>query len=125
MSYPYYCSEHSHDALGLLEENGKISLCEKENDDYWGFLGPPIYDSSRSRSVVLDLLGHRGSKENIRDFLSLCEIKEILNLDQPKSDFDVDVEQHERGFHKDQEDNKIALIEEPFQIERSVEKWLM
>ena len=56
--YPYHYFEDSYYASNLLEENGRIHSHEKENEDYWIFLNPSIYDSSRFRSVVLNISSH-------------------------------------------------------------------
>ena len=45
MSYSYHCFEDSYDVLESLEEKNRIYMCDEEDDNYWSFHGPPIYDS--------------------------------------------------------------------------------
>ena len=79
---PYCCFEDSYDVLGLLEENSMILLHDEEDDDYWRFLGPPIYYSSRDRSVALEPLDHTCTKEDVHDHSPSCRSEEVVNLHQ-------------------------------------------
>ena len=47
-----------------------------------------------------------------------------FNLDQPRRSSYVDVEKHQKGFNKDQEENEEALVDEPFLVEECIENMI-
>ena len=51
VSSSYLDFENSYDILGILKENGRIL----EDDDYWKFLAPPIYESLRTGNAISKL----------------------------------------------------------------------
>lgn len=64
VSSPYHCFEDCYDVLGINKENGMVPFLE-EDDYYWRYLGPPIYDSSRVGSIILEPLEHSFSKDDV------------------------------------------------------------
>ena len=73
-----------------------ISLHDKEDDDYCSFLGPPIYDSLIVRTIIIDHLGHIGSKIDMNYFLLPCKNKKGMNLGKTKSFFYADLGHNEK-----------------------------
>ena len=55
------------DILRLLEKSNVVPLHNEQSDDYWEFLGPPNYDSSRPCSIKFKLWGLKDSIEQVHD----------------------------------------------------------
>lgn len=64
----YHSFEDPYDVLGIKEENDMVPLLEEDHDDYLRYLGPPIYDSSRVGSLVLENLEDSCPKEEFHGY---------------------------------------------------------
>ena len=77
MGSPFQHTETSYDILHFLEHNDRTI----EHDDYWTFMGLPLYDSSRPSSVVSRLFN---------DVYLEKEVNKVFlpSTEEPKSNMD-------------------------------------